>query len=41
MKEFIPQKGYYKRLRVYQVAKIIYDITYIFTNRFLNKGTER
>ncbi len=38
MKEFIPQKGYYKRLRVYQVAEIIYDITYIFTNRFLNKG---
>ncbi len=22
---FIPQKGYYRKLRVYQIAEIIYD----------------
>lgn len=36
--EFIPQKGYYRKLRVYQIAEIIYDVTYIFTQRFLSKG---
>lgn len=36
--DFIPQKGHYRKLRVYQVAEIIYDITYIFTQRFLSKG---
>lgn len=36
--DFIPQKGYYRKLRAYQVAEIIYDITYIFTQRFLSKG---
>ena len=25
---FIPQKGYYRKLRVYQVAEIIYDVTF-------------
>lgn len=35
---FIPQKGYYRKLRVYQVAEIIYDVTFIFTQRFLAKG---
>lgn len=35
---FIPQKGYYRKLRVYQIAEIIYDVTYIFTQRFLSKG---
>ena len=38
MSEFIPQKGYYRNLRVYQVAEIIYDITFIFTKRFINRG---
>ena len=38
MLEFIPQKGFYKKLRVYNVSEIIYDVTYIFINRFLNKG---
>lgn len=38
MNDFIPQKGYYKNLRVYKVTEIIYDITYIFINRFLKKG---
>lgn len=35
---FIPQRGYYRKLRVYQIAEIIYDVTYIFTQRFLSKG---
>ena len=35
---FIPQKGYYRKLRVYQIAEIIYDVTFIFTQRFLSKG---
>ena len=38
MSNFIPQKGYYRNLRVYQVAEIIYDVTYIFVNRFLERG---
>lgn len=36
--EFIPQKGYYRKLRAYQVAEIIYDVTYVFTHRFISKG---
>lgn len=36
--DFISQKGYYRNLRVYKIAEIIYDITYIFTQRFLSKG---
>lgn len=36
--EFIPQRGYYRKLRIYQIAEIIYDVTYIFTQRFLSKG---
>ena len=38
MSNFIEQKGYYRNLRVYKVAEIIYDITYIFVNRFLSRG---
>ncbi|MDE5567848.1 MAG: four helix bundle suffix domain-containing protein [Muribaculaceae bacterium] len=38
MSEFIPQKGYYRKLRVYTIAEIIYDVTFIFVNRFINKG---
>lgn len=38
MTEFLPQKGHYRKLRVYQIAEIIYDITFIFTSRFLTKG---
>ena len=38
MNNFIPQQGYYRKLRAYGVAEIIYDITYIFTQRFLSKG---
>lgn len=38
MDEFVPQKGFYKKLRVYRIAEIIYDVTYIFTHRFLSPG---
>lgn len=38
MCDFIVQKGYYRKLKAYQIAEIIYDITYIFTRRFLNRG---
>lgn len=37
-KDFIPQQGFYRKLRVYQIAEIIYDITYYFATRFLKKG---
>lgn len=35
---FLPRHGHYRNLRVYQVTKVIYDITYHFTQRYLNKG---
>ena len=35
---FLPQHGHYRHLRVYQVAEIIYDITFYFAHRFLSKG---
>ena len=35
---FLPQHGHYRNLRVYQVAEIIYDITYYFTQHYLVKG---
>ncbi len=37
-KDFIPQQGFYRKLRVYQLAEIIYDITFYFATRFLKKG---
>ncbi len=35
---FLRQKGGYRNLRVYQAAVIIYDITFFFTQTFLQKG---
>jgi four helix bundle suffix protein len=35
---FLPQHGHYRHLRVYQVTEVIYDITFYFTQRFLQKG---
>ena len=35
---FLPQHGHYRHLRVYQVTEMIYDITYYFTQHYLNKG---
>ncbi len=37
-KTFLPQHGHYRQLRVYQVAEIIYDITFYFTQHYLQKG---
>lgn len=35
---FLPRRGHYRNLRVYQVAEIIYDITFFFVNRYLSNG---
>ncbi|MDE6578463.1 MAG: four helix bundle suffix domain-containing protein [Muribaculaceae bacterium] len=35
---FIPQQGFYRNLRAYQLAEIIYDITFYFTGRFFRSG---
>ena len=35
---FIPPHGNFRELRSYQAAEIIYDITYRFCQRFLNRG---
>lgn len=38
MCNFLPNRGDYRQLRAYKVSEIIYDITYIFTTRFLTSG---
>ncbi len=35
---FLPRRGHYRYLRVYQVTEVIYDITYYFTHRYLRRG---
>ncbi len=35
---FLPRRGHYRQLRVYQVAEIIYDITYHFTHQYIGHG---
>ena len=35
---FLPQRGNYRSLIVYQKAECIYDITYFFVHKFLEKG---
>ena len=35
---FLPRRGHYRQLRVYQVAEIIYDITFYFAHHYLKKG---
>ncbi len=37
-KTFLPQHGHYRQLRVYQVTEIIYDITFYFTQHYLQRG---
>ncbi len=32
---FLPQHGHYSQLRVYRVAEALYDLTYLFCQRFL------
>lgn len=36
--DFLPQKGNYKSLFVYQLASCIYALTYAFAQRYLEKG---
>ena len=38
MTNFLKQRGGYRKLHVYQVTEIIYDITYYFTQHFLKIG---
>ncbi|WP_077196479.1 four helix bundle suffix domain-containing protein [Prevotella ihumii] len=38
MAPFLKAKGGYRQLRAYQVAEIIYDITFYFTQHYLEKG---
>lgn len=38
MTTFLKQRGGYRKLHVYQVTEIIYDITYYFTQHFLKIG---
>ena len=35
---FLPQGGGYKKLRVYKIVEIIYDLTYQFTRTYLDYG---
>src|SRR6266513_326364 len=35
---FIPPHGHYQELLSYQKAEVVYDITYRFCQRFLNRG---
>ena len=35
---FLPRRGHYRQLRVYQVTEIIYDITFYFAHHYLIKG---
>ena len=37
-KTFLPQRGNYRSLIVYQKAECIYDVTFFFAHRFLEKG---
>ena len=37
-KSFLPQRGNYRQLIVYQKTECIYDVTYYFAHRFLEKG---
>lgn len=35
---FLPQRGHYRSLIVYQKTECIYDITFFFAHKFLDKG---
>lgn len=38
MESFLPKKGNYRSLIVYQKAECIYDITFFFAHKYLGKG---
>lgn len=35
---FLPRQGHFKALKVYQIAEMIYDLTYHFAHRHLQRG---
>ena len=35
---FLHQRGGYRKLKAYQVAEMIYDLTYYFSHKYLSKG---
>lgn len=39
MSGFLPKGGGYRRLRVFRVTEIIYDLTMIFSKRFIRQGS--
>lgn len=38
---FLPRHGHYRRLRVYKVTEALYDLTYLFCQRFLPAHGDR
>lgn len=36
--DFLPNKGAYRNLIAYKKAECVYDVTYLFVNKFLYKG---
>jgi four helix bundle suffix protein len=38
---FLPQHGHYRHLRVYRVAEVLYDLTFLFCKRFLSAYGDR
>lgn len=38
VKDFLADRGDYHKLRCFQVATVIYDITYYFTHNYLERG---
>ncbi len=36
---FLPHKGYYRKLKSFQIATCIYDITVYFANKYLEKSS--
>ncbi len=38
MSGFLKQKGSYRKLRVYKVTEIIYDLTFYFCEHYLKLG---
>ena len=39
MKEFLPRNGGYRKLRVYRISEIVYDLTCVFVKRFVSPSS--
>lgn len=39
MDELIPKHGGYRELKTFQIARLVYDITLRFCNKFIGKGS--